>query len=96
MVLWEMLTLRKPFESMDRDQFFARVVRGGARPPIDKKCPKALSNLIQVTDESLPAGSSVEDDWVLGVGVEACSNAGYEQEGFYQCSNTGCPHVKFS
>lgn len=26
-VLWEMTTLKKPFEGMDRDQFFSKVMR---------------------------------------------------------------------
>lgn len=48
MVLWEMTTMKKPFDGMGRDQFFAEVVRGSNRPPINKKCPKSLSELMQV------------------------------------------------
>lgn len=47
-VLWEMTTLKKPFDGMDRDRFFAEVVRGSHRPPINKKWPKPWTDLMQV------------------------------------------------
>ncbi|CAM9636717.1 unnamed protein product, partial [Hapterophycus canaliculatus] len=46
-VLWEMSTLKKPFEGMGRDQFFSKVIRGSHRPPINKKWPTSWSNLMQ-------------------------------------------------
>lgn len=65
MVLWEMTALKKPFDRMDRDQFFAQVVRDGARPPINKKWPKDWSNLMQTCwDEDVkkrPSFSKVGD-----------------------------------
>lgn len=48
MVLWEMASMRKPFANMGRDQFFAEVVRGSARPPINRKWPKEFTELMQV------------------------------------------------
>ncbi|CAN0195876.1 unnamed protein product, partial [Discosporangium mesarthrocarpum] len=47
MVLWEMATLRKPYEGMRKDEFYRLVVRGSVRPPINKKWPSKLSALMQ-------------------------------------------------
>ncbi|CAN0454116.1 unnamed protein product, partial [Laminaria digitata] len=46
-ILWEMTTLKKPFDGMGRDRFFSQVVRGSHRPPINKKWPKPWSALMQ-------------------------------------------------
>eukprot|EP00611_Tribonema_gayanum_P020591 TRINITY_DN3780_c0_g1_i1.p1 TRINITY_DN3780_c0_g1~~TRINITY_DN3780_c0_g1_i1.p1 ORF type:complete len:538 (+),score=136.60 TRINITY_DN3780_c0_g1_i1:226-1839(+) len=46
MVLWEMATLRKPYDGMARDQFYSAVVRGHVRPPLNKRWPKEFSDLL--------------------------------------------------
>ncbi|CAN0063883.1 unnamed protein product [Pylaiella littoralis] len=46
-VIWEMSTLKKPFDGMGRDRFFSQVIRGSHRPPINKKWPKPWSDLMQ-------------------------------------------------
>eukprot|EP00904_Undaria_pinnatifida_P012456 jgi/Undpi1/8340/HiC_scaffold_25.g10809.m1 len=46
-ILWEMTTLKKPFDGMGRDRFFSQVVRGSHRPPINKKWPKPWAALMQ-------------------------------------------------
>lgn len=48
-ILWEMTTLKKPFDGMGRDRFFSQVVRGSHRPPINKKWPKPWAALMQVS-----------------------------------------------
>jgi serine/threonine protein kinase len=40
MVLWEMATLRKPYEGMQRDEFYSSVVRGHVRPQLNKRWPR--------------------------------------------------------
>lgn len=45
-LLWELLSYKKPFDGLNRDSFYERVVHGGGRPPIHKKWPKELSNLM--------------------------------------------------
>jgi len=45
-LLWELLSHKKPFDGLNRDSFYERVVHGGGRPPIHKKWPKELSNLM--------------------------------------------------
>eukprot|EP00978_Attheya_sp_CCMP212_P015916 scaffold41220_cov56-Attheya_sp.AAC.1 len=45
-ILWEMTTYKKPFEGMNREAFYHRVVHGGERPPINKKWPEQLVNLM--------------------------------------------------
>lgn len=47
MVLWEMATLRKPYEGMSRDVFYSSVVRGHMRPQINKRWPKDFVALLQ-------------------------------------------------
>eukprot|EP00752_Nemacystus_decipiens_P007986 g7135.t1 len=54
-VLWEMSTLKKPFDGMRRNRFFSEVIRGSHRPPINKKWPKAWSELMQSCWEEDPA-----------------------------------------
>mmetsp|Transcript_7385 Transcript_7385/g.11359 ORF Transcript_7385/g.11359 Transcript_7385/m.11359 type:complete len:401 (+) Transcript_7385:1-1203(+) len=46
-ILWEMNAFRKPFEGMNRESFYERVVHGGERLPISKRWPSALSSLMQ-------------------------------------------------
>ena len=46
-ILWELVTRKKPYEGMSRETFYQRVVRGDERPPIHKKWPKELSQLMK-------------------------------------------------
>jgi len=46
MILWEMNAGKKPFEGLDRADFYQRVVSNGERPPLGKKWPEALCRLI--------------------------------------------------
>ena len=45
-ILWELNTAKKPFEGLNRELFYERVVHGGERPPLNKKWPPDLSKLI--------------------------------------------------
>lgn len=45
-LIWELITYKKPFESLGRESFYRRVVYGGERPPIHKKWPAILSKLL--------------------------------------------------
>lgn len=47
MILWELVAYQKPFDGMNRDQFYERVVHGGFRPEITKKFPEDLADVIQ-------------------------------------------------
>lgn len=45
-IFWELNAYKKPFDGMNREIFYARVVHGGERPPINKKWPEELSRLM--------------------------------------------------
>lgn len=45
-ILWEIIAAKKPFDGLNRDQFYERVVHGGERPPLNKKWPQELSQLL--------------------------------------------------
>mmetsp|Transcript_32431 Transcript_32431/g.53635 ORF Transcript_32431/g.53635 Transcript_32431/m.53635 type:complete len:347 (+) Transcript_32431:871-1911(+) len=45
-ILWELNTLKKPFDGLDREQFYERVVHGGERPPLSRKWPEELVSLM--------------------------------------------------
>lgn len=45
-ILWELNTGKKPFEGLNRELFYERVVHGGERPAINRKWPAALTSLI--------------------------------------------------
>lgn len=46
-VLWEMLSLQKPFEGMSRSEHFERVIMEGERPPLSPNIPKSVKALIE-------------------------------------------------
>jgi hypothetical protein len=46
-ILWELVAFKKPYDGMNRDEFYSRVVRGGERPPLNKKWPEDLNELIK-------------------------------------------------
>ena len=46
-ILWELIAFKKPYEGMNREEFYARVVHGGERPAINKKWPEDLVQLMK-------------------------------------------------
>lgn len=46
MILWELNAGKKPFEGLNRNEFYQRVVDDGERPPLGKKWPHGLCGLI--------------------------------------------------
>lgn len=46
-VLWEMNAGKKPFEGLNREAFYERVVHGGERPPLRSKWPDELKSLMK-------------------------------------------------
>ncbi len=45
-ILWELNAGKKPFVGLNRESFYERIVHGGERPPINKKWPQELCQLI--------------------------------------------------
>jgi serine/threonine protein kinase len=45
-ILWELNSGKKPFEGLNRESFYERVVHGGERPSLNKKWPSELCKLI--------------------------------------------------
>jgi len=46
-ILWELFACRKPFENMDAQQYYKKVVHGGERPAISRKFPNDLVKMIR-------------------------------------------------
>lgn len=46
-ILWELVTRKKPYDGMSREMFYLRVVKGDERPPIHKKWPVELTKLMR-------------------------------------------------
>ena len=48
-ILWELAANKKPYDGMNRDEFYSRVVHGGERPAIDnkKKWPADFTELMK-------------------------------------------------
>jgi len=46
-ILWELVTRKKPYDGMSREMFYQRVVKGDERPPIHKKWPVELTKLMR-------------------------------------------------
>jgi hypothetical protein len=46
-ILWELVTRKKPYDGMSREMFYQRVVKGDERPPIHKKWPIELTKLMR-------------------------------------------------
>lgn len=55
MILWEILSMEKPFAGMTREDFYQLVVHGGHRPDISKRIPDEVANLIQSCWSSDPS-----------------------------------------
>lgn len=45
-ILWELNAGKKPFDGLNREMFYERVVHGGERPPLNKKWPEELKKLM--------------------------------------------------
>ena len=45
-ILWELNSGKKPFDGLNRDMFYERVVHGGERPSLVKKWPEELKKLM--------------------------------------------------
>ena len=45
-ILWELNSGKKPFDGLNREMFYERVVHGGERPPLNKKWPEELKKLM--------------------------------------------------
>jgi len=46
-MLWELVAFKKPYDGMNREEFYSRVVHGGERPVINKKWPDDLTELMK-------------------------------------------------
>ena len=46
-LFWELVEFKKPFDQMNREEFFEKVIHGGLRPHISKKIPNDLADLIR-------------------------------------------------
>mmetsp|Transcript_13149 Transcript_13149/g.28423 ORF Transcript_13149/g.28423 Transcript_13149/m.28423 type:complete len:831 (+) Transcript_13149:398-2890(+) len=46
-ILWELVAFKKPYDGMNREVFYSRVVHGGERPAINKKWPDDLTELMR-------------------------------------------------
>lgn len=46
-MLWEMVSLEKPFSGIDKKSHFQRVIYGGERPPCEPSWPPAIKQLIE-------------------------------------------------
>ena len=59
-----MVTSKKPFDHYkDLNTFTVEVVKGGKRPPITKKWPKAFKSLLQSCWDTNPANRPVSE-WI--------------------------------
>lgn len=45
-ILWELNASKKPYEGLNRELFYERVVHGGERPAFHRKWPKDLNDLM--------------------------------------------------
>lgn len=45
-ILWELNATKKPYEGLNRELFYERIVHGGERPPLSKKWPIELTSLM--------------------------------------------------
>ncbi|CAM9384725.1 unnamed protein product [Ascophyllum nodosum] len=62
LILWEMLSLRRPFEGLNRKEFVQSVIRGGRRPPLNQEWSVPLRELIaRCWDEDMDARPDFEE-----------------------------------
>ena len=45
-ILWELNSGKKPYEGLNRELFYERIVHGGERPPVSRKWPADLTSLM--------------------------------------------------
>lgn len=45
-ILWELNASKKPYEGLNRELFYERIVHGGERPPLGRKWPSELTSLM--------------------------------------------------
>ena len=45
-MFWELLFQKRPYDGMARESYYKRVVHGDKRPPIPKKMPSVISDLL--------------------------------------------------
>jgi serine/threonine protein kinase len=55
MILWEMGSMKKPYDGMGREEFYAQVVHGGMLPPLDRRWPSDFVQLLQTCWRPDPA-----------------------------------------
>lgn len=46
-ILWELVAAKKPYDGLNRELFYERVVHGGERPHLHRKWPKDLTELMK-------------------------------------------------
>ncbi len=46
MVMWSLITFKAPFAEMDKNHYYAEVVRGNTRPPLPANAPEELKALL--------------------------------------------------
>ncbi len=46
-ILWELIALQKPYDGMNREEFYTHVVHGGERPALKQKWPEDLTELMK-------------------------------------------------
>lgn len=46
LILWEMLSLKRPFEGLNRKEFVQSVIKGGRRPPLQQDWSVPLRELL--------------------------------------------------
>lgn len=46
LILWEMLSLKRPFEGLNRKEFVQSVIKGGRRPPLQQDWSGPLRELL--------------------------------------------------
>ncbi|CAN0190606.1 unnamed protein product [Pylaiella littoralis] len=62
LILWEMLSLRRPFEGLNRKEFVQSVIKGGRRPPLQQEWSGALRELMRrCWDEDMDTRPEFED-----------------------------------
>jgi serine/threonine protein kinase len=45
-ILWELHAAKKPFDGLERELFYERIVNGGERPHLSRKWPQELKDLM--------------------------------------------------
>lgn len=70
LILWEMLSLKRPFEGLNRKEFVQSVIKGGRRPPLNQDWSGPLRELLRRCwneDMDQRPGESLKHDLVVAV-----------------------------